>query len=68
MRPPHENFKSLSDRNLRQSSAALAHHSPARDATMPPDLAEIISRWADLPPATRAGIVALVKASGGRPG
>jgi hypothetical protein len=29
-----------------------------------PDLTFVIDRWADLPPAVRAGIVAMVQASG----
>ncbi len=30
-----------------------------------PDLALIVERWADLPPAVRAGIVAMVRAAAG---
>jgi hypothetical protein len=31
-----------------------------------PDLALVVERWEALPPAVRAGIVAMVKAAGGR--
>lgn len=40
---------------------------PPMPPTMPtdPGLAEVIAAWPDLPPAIRAGIVAMVKAAGG---
>jgi hypothetical protein len=33
-----------------------------------PELAAVVAAWSDLPPAVRAGIVAMVKAAGVRPG
>lgn len=35
--------------------------SPAPDAHADPELAVVVAAWADLPPALRAGIVAMVK-------
>jgi hypothetical protein len=39
---------------------------PTPDAT-DPDLARLVAAWADLPPAIRAGIVAMVKATTSTP-
>jgi hypothetical protein len=38
------------------------------DADLPPDLGRVIEAWHHLPQAIKAGILALVKASGGARG
>jgi hypothetical protein len=43
-------------------SASHSTSHPAPEAPADPDLAALVSAWSDLPPAVRAGIVALVKA------
>ena len=56
---------------ISEGRAAPAQHSGARDApdvgdptpALAPDLARVVEAWADLPPALRAGIVAMVKAA-----
>lgn len=40
--------------------------SPAPERPTDPELASVVVAWPNLPPAIRAGIVAMVKASGGR--
>lgn len=56
--------------NIQVGSAAPsdAPTLPATPPTMPadPDLAAVARAWPGLPPAVRAGIVAMVKASAGR--
>ena len=37
----------------------------AKSNAVPPDLAEVVAAWGRLPAAVRAGIVAMVRASGG---
>ena len=42
-------------------SASYSTPKPAPDAHADPELAAVVAAWADLPPALRAGIVAMVK-------
>jgi hypothetical protein len=53
-----------SEQGLRLSAPDLAHPMPTDPCQMPPDLPLIVERWDTLPEAVRAGIVAMVKASG----
>ncbi|QKK09289.1 MAG: hypothetical protein HND58_14740 [Planctomycetota bacterium] len=39
---------------------------PTPEAPADPDLAAVVAAWDDLPPAVRAGIVAMVSAAGQR--
>ena len=67
-----ENRNGESDKDLQESPAAglarlIARRSetgPAANAATPPDLAEAIAAWPTLPGPVKAGILALVKATG----
>ena len=72
MSPLPENRNGESNKDLQESSAAdvaplIARRSetgPAADAATTPDLAEVIAAWPSLPEPIKAGILALVKATG----
>ena len=49
-------------------SASYSTPNPAPDAPADPELAAVVAAWSDLPAAVRAGIVAMVKAAGGKSG
>jgi hypothetical protein len=49
-------------------SASYSTPNPAPEAPTDPELEAVIAAWPDLPPAVKAGIVALVKATGNRRG
>jgi hypothetical protein len=63
MRPLRHLPKVVPANHVRRS-APLATALGQRRNPSDPDLALIVERWFDLPPAVRAGIVAMVKASG----
>src|SRR5205823_528763 len=67
-RQRNDNEKEQSDKDLRHSSRSSAHQLPTDTRQTPSDLAFVIERWAELPEAVRAGIVAMVRASGKREG
>jgi hypothetical protein len=48
---------------IRVAGAMAAHHLPTDARPMPPDLALVVERWAELPEAVRAGIAAMVRAA-----
>jgi len=48
---------------LRVAHASIAHSLPTEIIRSDPDLALIVERWAELPEAIRAGILAMVRAS-----
>jgi hypothetical protein len=64
MIPPTDRNNLLSTKNLRVVREPLATHLPHETRKMALDLALIVERWDDLPEAVRAGIVAMVQASG----
>jgi hypothetical protein len=45
-------------------SASFSPQNPVPDTSGDPELAAVIAAWAGLPPALRAGIVAMVRAAG----
>jgi hypothetical protein len=55
--------RSVSLNDLRIDYRAIAPYLPRDDQIMPPDLARVVEAWLTLPPAIRAGIVAMVQAS-----
>jgi hypothetical protein len=55
--------RSVSLNDLRIDYGAVAPYLPQDDQIMPPDLARVVEAWLTLPPAIRAGILALVQAS-----
>src|SRR4051794_15282031 len=62
-RPSDDSCNLNYETNLRPDKPCLAQHLPNEICQTSPDLALIVERWLDLPPAVRAGIVAMVKAS-----
>ena len=76
LNPTPENHKSKSDNGLSLATPPVTAQGQRTASNLPPDLALVIDRWADLPEALRSGIVAMVRASlqapddsanGGRP-
>jgi hypothetical protein len=68
MRPPLELTKVKSVKPLRLPTSPIAHHLPTDTRKSNPDLAAVVDAWPTLPEAVKAGIVAMVKASGGKGG
>jgi hypothetical protein len=50
-----------------RESAARGAAVGAANAHIDPDLQAVIERWPDLPDAVKSGIVAMVRAAGGKP-
>jgi hypothetical protein len=62
MRPRTESRNASRSKALRQSESVDVHNLPT-DSPFPPDLAEIVTAWPNLPEALKAGIVAMVRAA-----
>jgi hypothetical protein len=52
-------------KGLGRDAESLASHLPHDTRSFAPDLAAVVAAWPTLPEALRAGIVAMVRASGG---
>jgi hypothetical protein len=57
--------KSKRSKALADQQAEPLAHTLAREVQKDPDLARVLTAWPTLPEATRAGIVAMMRAAGG---
>ncbi len=64
MIPPSGIHKGRTGPNLRPTVASVSPHLPPDTRQIDPDLAAIVAAWPTLPEPIKAGIVAMVKASG----
>ena len=64
MIPLPDRHKSNPDNTVTSIAKLPSLSLPYEPAAVPPDLADIVAAWSTLPDPIRAGIVAMVKASG----
>jgi hypothetical protein len=56
--------KLQSDKGLRIAPPSVSHPMPTDTCQNDPDLTAVIKAWSELPEAIKAGIIAMVRASG----
>ena len=64
MRPQADIRNAITIIKITSSTRTLAHHLATDTCQTDPDLAAVVDAWDRLPEAVRAGIVAMVKATG----
>jgi hypothetical protein len=63
---PRDGVKGKRTKGLRIADPPVAHHLPTDTCQSDPDLAHIVAAWPNLPDAVKAGMLAMVKATGNR--
>jgi hypothetical protein len=64
MRPQVDIRNDLPGKDLRQADPGAPHYFPTDNCKTDPELAAVVEAWDRLPAAIRAGIVAMVEATG----